>query len=151
MNKKNLAIGFSFFTSIGLLVYWTLVFAGLFTPRVREAQSGGGTHPWIYRLVHGLPFSRSLDSNLRFPSGFFLLKGRELSIPFGIAAGSSLIFLGLYAFLYGFNTGLLFILTVDEIIEIAIKLYCLSVGPFLIVYFWEIRHSFANVASEFGR
>jgi len=73
-----------------------------------------------------------------FLAGFFLLKGRELSIPFGIAAGSSLIFLGLYAFLYGFNTGLLFIITVDEIIEMAIKLYCLSVGPFLILYFWEI-------------
>jgi hypothetical protein len=54
--------------------------------------------------------------------------------------GSSLIFLGLYALLYSINTGLIFNLTTDELIEIAIKVYCLSAGSFFIVYFWN----FAN-------
>jgi len=44
----------------------------------------------------------------------------------------------LYALLYGVNTGLLFNLTTDEVIEIAIKVYCLSVGSFFIGYFWHL-------------
>jgi len=38
---------------------------------------------------------------------------------------------------------LLFILTVDEIIEIAIKVYALLVGTFFIVYFWKEREIYA--------
>jgi len=39
----------------------------------------------------------------------------------------------------GINTGLLFILTVDEIIEIGIKVYCLTVGTYLLVNLWKAR------------
>jgi hypothetical protein len=46
--------------------------------------------------------------------------------------GSALVFLGLYAVTYGAITGLLFDLTTNELIEIAIKAYCLSAGSFLI-------------------
>jgi len=67
----------------------------------------------------------------------FLLRGDEKAALFGLLTGSSLIFLGLYALLYGVNTGLIFNLTMDEIIEIGIKVYCLSVGSFFIIYFWN--------------
>jgi hypothetical protein len=51
----------------------------------------------------------------------------------------------LYALLYGINTGLIFILTTDELIEIAIKVYCLSVGAFFIIYFWNFaKETLAN-------
>jgi hypothetical protein len=36
-------------------------------------------------------------------------------------------------------------LTADELIEIAIKVYCLSVGSFFILYFWNLRNS--NITS----
>ncbi|MBI3165178.1 MAG: hypothetical protein HYZ24_10885 [Chloroflexi bacterium] len=68
----------------------------------------------------------------------FLLRGDDKAALFGLLAASGLIFLGLYALLYGINTGLLFILTTDEIIEIGIKIYCLSVGSFFIIYFWNL-------------
>ena len=58
-----------------------------------------------------------------FLSFKYLKSNDDEAILFGLLAGSGLIFLGLYAFLYGINTGLLFILTVDEIIEIGIKVY----------------------------
>ncbi len=64
----------------------------------------------------------------------FLLQNNAKAGPFGLLTGSSLIFLGLY----GFNTGLIFNMTTDELIEIAIKVYCLSVGSFFIVYFWNL-------------
>jgi hypothetical protein len=80
-------------------------------------------------------------------AGVLLSKNKELSVLFGIASGSSLIFLGLYALLYGVNTKLLFILTTDELIEIAIKIYCLSVGTLFISYLRNgglITHRVAN-------
>ena len=30
MNKRNIAVGSSFLTSVGVLAYWTLVFTGVF-------------------------------------------------------------------------------------------------------------------------
>ena len=76
-----------------------------------------------------------------FLSFKYLKSNDDKAILFGLLAGSSLIFLGLYAFLYGINTGLLFILTIDEIIEIGIKIYCLTVGGYLIINFWKARQS----------
>jgi hypothetical protein len=74
----------------------------------------------------------------------FLLRGDDKSVLFGLLAASGLIFLGLYALLYGINTGLLFNLTVDEIVEIGIKIYCLSVGTFFIFYFWNLAKTIIN-------
>jgi len=136
MTKKQLAIGLSFFTTFGIFTYWTLVFTGVF-PVVDLIP---GYSDWFMAF----PLADAWIGVTAFLAGYFLLKGRELAIPFGIAAGSGLIFLGLYAFLYGFNTGLLFILTADEIIEIAIKVYALSVGTFFISYFWKMRTAFAT-------
>ncbi len=131
MNQKKLAIGLSFFTTFGIVTYWTLVFTGVF-PVVDLIP---GYTDWFMAF----PLADAWIGAAAFLGGFFLLKGRELAVPFGIAAGSGLIFLGLYAFLYGFNTGLLFQQTLDEYIEIAIKVYALSVGTFFIVYFWGAR------------
>lgn len=74
----------------------------------------------------------------------FLLRRDVRAKLFGLLAASVLIFLGLYALLYGINMGLLFILPMDEIIEIGIKIYCLSVGTFFITYFWNYRQTFAS-------
>ncbi|WP_428262497.1 hypothetical protein [Haliangium sp.] len=49
-----------------------------------------------------------------------------------LVAGSSLVFLALYAGTYGAVTGLLWSGTVDEYIEIGIKLYCVSSGGWLV-------------------
>jgi len=131
MNKRNLAIGLSFLTTFGILIYWTLVFTGVFP--VEELIPG--YKDWFMAF----PLADAWIGATAFLAGVFLLRGRELAVPFGIAAGSGLIFLGLYAFLYGFNTGLLFQQTIDEYIEIAIKVYALSVGTFFITYFWKTR------------
>jgi hypothetical protein len=43
-----------------------------------------------------------------------------------------MIFLALNGLMFGINTGMICMFTLDEIIEIAIKLYCLFVGAFYI-------------------
>jgi len=128
---KNLAIGLSFFTTAGITLYWTLVFTGVF--KVEELLPG--YRNWFLAF----PLADGWIAVCALLAGIFLLRGDEKAVLFGLLTASGLIFLGLNALLYGINTGLIFILTFDEIIEILIKVYCLSVGSFLIVTFWNLR------------
>ncbi len=127
---RSLALGLTAFTTFGIFAYWALVFAKIFP--VTELVPGYKNWFMSFPLADGWI---AVISALAF---VFLLRGDEKASLFGLLAGSSLIFLDLYALLYGINTGLLFILTMDEIIEIGIKVYCLSVGSFFIVYFWGL-------------
>lgn len=127
---KQLALGLTAFTTFGIAAYWTLVFTDAF--KVTELVPGYRNWFLSFPLADGWIAVTSL---LAF---FFLLQNNEKASLFGILTGSSLIFLGLYALAYGINTGLLFIMTTDELIEIAIKIYCLSVGSFFIIYFWNL-------------
>lgn len=108
----------------GILAYWSIVFTGLAT---------------IEPLVPGY-----LDWYMAFPLAdlwiataaamsllCFRTRPRVAGVFLG-ATGSALIFLGLNALLYGWRTGLLFTLTQGELIEIAIKAYCLGVGAIFI-------------------
>jgi hypothetical protein len=130
---RNLALGLTAFTALDIIVYWVSVFAGIF--KVTELVPGYKNWFMSFPLADGWIVVTSL---LAF---IFLLRGNDKATLFGLLSASGLIFLGLYALLYGINTGLLFILTTDEIIEIGIKVYCLSVGSFFIVYFWNLIKS----------
>ena len=126
---RQLVLGLTAFTTFGIVVYWILVFAKIFP--VTELVPGYKNWFMSFPLADGWIAVVSL---LAF---IFLLQNNDKAALFGLLTGSSLIFLGLYALLYGINTGLIFNLNMDEIIEIAIKVYCLSVGSFFIVYFWN--------------
>jgi len=127
---KRLGLGLTAFTTLGIVVYWALVFTKVFP--VTEIVPGYKNWFMSFPLADGWI---AAVSALAF---VFLLRGDEKASLFGLLTGSSLIFLGLYALLYGINTGLIFNLTTDEIIEIGIKVYCLTVGSFFIVYFWNL-------------
>jgi hypothetical protein len=128
---RTLALGLTAFTTLGIAVYWTLVFTGIF--KVTELVPGYRTWFLSFPLADGWIAVVSL---LAF---IFLLQNNDKAALFGLLTASSLIFLGLYALLYGVNTNLLFKLTTDETIEIGIKVYCLSVGTFFIFYFWNLE------------
>ncbi|MBE3561375.1 MAG: hypothetical protein IMW89_19465, partial [Ktedonobacteraceae bacterium] len=74
-------------------------------------------------------------------TAIFAWKNQPLAALFAPLTGASMIFLSLYAFTYGANTGLLFHLTADEVIEIAIKIYCLTAGALMIYYGWIFNRS----------
>lgn len=133
---RILALSLTSFTTFGIVAYWTLVFAKIFP--VTELVPGYRNWFMSFPLADGWIAVVSL---LAFG---FLLRGDEKAALFGLLTGSSLIFLGLYALVYGVNTGLIFNLTKDEIIEIGIKVYCLSVGTFFIFYFWN--HAKLNIS-----
>lgn len=126
MQTRKIIITLSFITSLFIIGYWLTVFTGVF----KITDLVPGYRNWF------MPFSvpDMWIAICSMAAGIFMLKHDKKGYIFSIIAGSSLVFLGLYAFGYGVVTGLLFKLTVDEIIEIAIKIYCLSVGPLFILY-----------------
>jgi hypothetical protein len=123
--------GFLWFTALGISIYWTLVFSGTFP--VTEIKPG--YTDWFLSF----PVADSWISVASLGALYFAKKDRAKFTVALSAAGSGLIFLGLYAFTYGFRTGLIFNLTTDMAIEIAIKIYCLSVGS------WFIRSAFKGL------
>ncbi len=117
---KNLALGLTAFTAFGIVDYWTLVFVKIFP--VTEFVPGYKNWFMSFPLADGWSPVTSL---LAF---IFLLRGDDKAALFGLLAAS----------------GLLFILTTDGMIEIAIKIYSLSVGSFFIVFFGNHRYAFIS-------
>jgi hypothetical protein len=131
MNSRTIVTGLAGFTTVGIIIYWASVFLGAFV--IPELVPG-------YRMwFFSFPLPDAWIAGCAAATVWFNYQRRELGALFGVLTGSSLIFLGLYALLYGINTGLLFQMTVDELIEIAIKLYCLGAGTVLIVHSWRLR------------
>ena len=130
MNKSTkIIISLSVLNAIGISLYWISVFTGMF----EQVDLVPGYIDWFMSFVIvdlWIAFTSSL-------TGYFHYKGNKKAGLFGIITGASLIFLGLYALMYGIITGLLFILTAAEIVEIAIKIYTLSVGSYFIIYHWK--------------
>jgi len=113
-----------YFTAAGIFVYWAAVFSGVFP--VDELVPG--YRNWFMSF----PLADLWIATTSIVAAKLATSNRPLSAIAMAAAGSGLIFLGLYAFAYGFNTGLVNNLTVDELIEIAIKVYCLAAGGWLV-------------------
>lgn len=131
MNSKKIVIGLSIFTAAAGILYWVSVFTGVFP--VEELVPGYKT--WFMSF----PIADSWMFVCAILAAIFAARNHPLAALFSPLTGASLIFLGLYAFTYGFNTGLLFKLTPDEVIEIAIKIYCLSAGFLLVFHGWRLN------------
>lgn len=128
MNSKKIVFIFSIFTSAGIIIYWSLVFIGLFP--VEEIIPGYKN--WFLSF----PIADLWIAINSILLAIYIKKENvKKSAVFGLLTASGMIFLGLYALLYGINTGLIFKLTADELIEILIKIYCLSVGSYFIIHF----------------
>ena len=61
------------------------------------------------------------------------------AVLFGVALGSAMVFFGLYALAYDFNTGLLFDLSARELFGKAVTLYNLLAGSLIMVLSWRDR------------
>ena len=128
MKHKNLIFGLSIFTAIGTLSYWILVFTGIF-PLI-EIVPGYITWFMSFPLAD---FWIVITSTLLAIS--IKRNNTGAMIVCGLLSASSMIFLALNGLVFGINTGMICMFTVDEVIEIGIKIYCLSVGVFFIKEF----------------
>jgi hypothetical protein len=133
MNSKKVVVYISIFTTVLGILYWVSVFSGIFP--VEELVPG--YRNWFMSF----PIADSWMFICGILAAIYALRNHSLVALFAPLTGASMIFLGLYAFTYGVNTGLLFILTTDEIIEIAIKVYCLVAGSMMIYHGWKLGNS----------
>ena len=121
--KAMQAIGFV--TAAFVLAYWASMFGGIFP--VRELVPG--YRAWFLSF----PVADLWIAAWCAVLGFAARRGSsDAARASALVAGSSLVFLGLYAGTYGAVTGLLWSGTLDEAIEIAIKLYCVGAGGWLV-------------------
>lgn len=102
---KNLALVLTAFTAFGIAIYWALVFTNIFP--VRELVPG------YLNWFMSFPLADGWIAVISLLAFVFLLYDTSLASLFGLLTGSSLIFLGLCALLYGVNTGLIFNLSTD--------------------------------------
>lgn len=117
-------------TALFIFTYWTSVFTGIFP--VEELAAGYKN--WFMSF----PIPDFYIAFCAILSVYHLNRNKKLAGLFGAMTGSGLLFLGLYAISYGHNTGLLYILTTDEMIEIAIKVYCISAGTYFVRSSWKL-------------
>lgn len=131
MTQRNVLLGLSAFTAVGIVAYWTTVFAGWF-PVVEVV-------PCYREWFLSFPLADGWIAVVAAATAYSVWRNCEETALFGALTGSGLIFLGLYAFAYGVNTGLIYQPTIEEAIEIAIKIYCVSVGTLITWQSWGFR------------
>ena len=135
MNSNRIVISLATFTAVAGIIYWIAVFTGIF--QVTDLVPGYKT--WFMSF----PIADSWLFICAILAVVYTVRNHALAGLFAPLTGASLIFLGLYAFTYGVNTGLIFILTPDEVIETLIKVYCLSAGSALIYHGWKLNKSYS--------
>ncbi len=116
-------------TSLFIFGYWIAVLADVFSPD----ELVPGYRDWFMAF----PVADAWIGLWSVLAAFAAWRRHEIARRYALIAGSGLIFLGLYAMSYGIRTGLICRQTLDEYLEIGIKIYCLGAGGFLIV--WGLR------------
>lgn len=119
-----------YLTAAGIIAYWGAVFSGVFPVE----ELGPGYRTWFLSF----PVADFWIAATAVVAAVSKRSNRALSVTTTAAAGSGLVFLGTYAFAYGLNTGLVNRLTTDEVIEIAIKIYCVTAGGWLLVAAYRV-------------
>ncbi|MDO8963620.1 MAG: hypothetical protein Q7W30_03915 [Coriobacteriia bacterium] len=120
-------------TGSGILLQWILVWTGAFP--VADSVPGFRTY-FLSFVVADLWLIATA-----FMTGLFILRKDHRALLFGVALGSAMVFFGLYALTYDFNTGLLFDLSARELFGKAVTLYNLVAGALILVLSWRDRLS----------
>jgi len=118
-----------FLTALFIFGYWSTVYLGLFM--VPELVPG--YRSWFMAF----PVADTWIGLWATLMAVAAIRGKDVARRYALLAGSGLVFLGLYAMTYGILTGLIYRQSIDEYIEIGIKIYCIGVGCYL--SYWGLR------------
>lgn len=133
LNLKSFLIFCCFLTGISIAFQWIMVWTGLFP--LEDTVPGYSSYFLAFQLADlWLIFTSML-------AGFLLWKKKEIALLFGIAAGSAMIFFGLYALLYDLLTGLFFNLSGGEILGKLVTFVNIVGGILFIIGFWKLKVS----------
>ena len=120
-------------TPVFIVGYWGAVFAGAFP--VPELVPG-------YRsFFMSFPIADGWIAAWAALAAVAAWKRQDRARAYAMVAGSGLVFLGLCAMTYGISTALICRPTLDEYVEIGIKVYCLGAGGFLTAWGFGTGHA----------
>ncbi len=123
-------------TALGTAAFWVGFFAG------GEALHSSATD--VYRgFEHAFPVADAWMATCALVAAIGLARRRPWTPLAGVAAGSALVFLGLLDVTFDVEQGLYGIGSGARAVETIINVFCLSVGPFSVWYFWRYRGAFA--------
>lgn len=128
---RKFVCGLCFLTGLGILFQWVLVWIGAYP--VEETVPGYTNYFMAFQLADMWIISSAILAGL-----FIILKKSKATL-FGISLGSAMVFFGLYALLYDFNTRLSFDFSAGELFGKSVTAYNITAGAALIAYFWNTR------------
>ena len=118
----------------GTIAYWVAYFAA---GAVQTASD-----PVYVGFENAFPAADGYMAACWVVTAVLLLRGRLAAVPFGIAAGSAMVFLGLMDTLFNLEHGKYATMTGEMAVETAINVGCLTFGPVTMIRLWNARERF---------
>lgn len=129
------AIAYLLLAAAGTVAYWTLFFTS-------GAVHVRGDAAYL-AFERAFPLADAWMAACALLAAIGLWRRRPWGLLFGLLAGSSLVFLGCMDVLWNLNEGSYSIASGAMAAEVAINVFCLVGGPWLITYLWRHRHLIA--------
>lgn len=121
-------------TAVGTAAYWIGFFAG--------GEALHSTTTDVYAgFEHAFPVADAWMAACATAAAVGLARRRPWAVAAGIAAGSALVFLGLLDVTFNVEQGLYATRSGAIAAEAVINVFCLTVGPFVIRWFWRRRRA----------
>ena len=115
--------------ALGTMAYWLAYFAA------GTVQTSAD--PAYAAFENAFPLADGYMAACYLVSAARLAHGHVAAVPWGIAAGSAMVFLGCMDVLFNLEHGKYGDMTGAMAIEIAINVICLTFGPFTIIRLWR--------------
>ncbi len=134
----RILIGLGFFSTVAVALYWIAWFAA---PDLIQSRSPSAPDYGIYvAYEQAFPLGDAWLALASLLGAVGLLRRRPWGFLFMLLAGSAAIFLGLMDLLYDLEHGMFVPLTPEAVIELAIVVLLLALGPTVILITWTRRN-----------
>ena len=137
LRGRSVVIGLLWLSAVVTLLYWVAFFTS------GDVQSSEAECYLVFERA--FPAADSWLAAACVAAAEGLRRRREWAVPFGIAAGSAAVYLGCMDVLYNLENGMYSVWSAPMAGEILINLFCLTLGPFLLVWFWKNRRFVESV------
>ncbi len=117
--------------ALGTLAYWTAYFTA------GAVQTSND--PAYLAFENAFPLADGYMAACLVVAAILLVRGNPTAIPFGIAAGSAMVFLGAMDTLFNLEHGKYADMTAEMAVETIINLVSFSFGPFTMIRLWRAR------------
>ncbi len=140
----NVVIGLGLFAIAAICLYWITWFAA---PQFIQARAPADPDYQIYvNFEQAFPLANGWLALASLVGVIGLWRMRDWGFLFMLLAGGAAIFLGLMDLLYDLEHNMFTPFTVEAVVELAIVVAVLALGPVMIALMWRRRREFIHAA-----